>query len=349
MTNKIPTTLIIDTSLHAMRYLHGAKGEDTEEEGWQWFRHNFLNSIFEFIRKFDATEVIMAVDSRNNWRKTYFPYYKSKRSIKRRKIDEEDHPWFEFSEYFNQLNKLVAEIEGNLPFKVVEVDYAEADDVAGVLVHSEQLEGRQKIVVTADQDYMQLLKKDQTKIYNPVKKEFMHSKDPHRDLLEKICLGDSGDDIPSIKDRHVFKPEFFEFCVNEGYATNEEIAKTKIESSEEDFLKMELAFYDKYYLKPCRSYKFPKKLFNELMNEDALMEEIQKDPETKKRFKRNNKLINLTAQPKDLQRQILEKYDKCETMDSLKHLFNFFVENSFNDFLDNQSIISESLKPLLMK
>jgi hypothetical protein len=339
-------TVIIDTSLHAMRFLHVAKKEETEEEGFQLFKYYFLSSIFEFIKDFDADELIMAIDSKKNWRKKVFPYYKSKRAIKRKRIDDEDHDWFSFENYYNMLDEFLNDIKENFPFKFVEVDFAEADDIAGVLTASEQLAGKNKILVTADQDYIQLLQNNYTKLYNPIKKEFVISTDPKRDLLEKIVLGDSGDDIPSIKDRHKYKPEFFEFCVNEGYAENEDIAKIKIENSEEDFLKMELKFYTKYYLKPTRATKFSKKLFNSLYDEGLLQEHIANDKILKERFKRNNKLINLTAQPKELKNKILEKYEECETRSDLKNLFEYFIVNNFNDFMNNNAYISQALRPL---
>jgi hypothetical protein len=346
MLNSQRNVLIIDTSLHSMRYLHASKSEETKEEGQQMFKYKFLNGIIDFIEHFKADECILAIDSKKNWRKSVFPYYKSKRKLKRKKIDEEDHPWFCFSEYYEMLDVFLKEVEENFPFKFVEVESAEADDVAGILASCEALANDNKIIITSDQDYIQLLQNPFTKIYNPIKKQYMTSKDPKKDLLEKIVLGDSGDDIPSIKDKHSYKPEFFQFCVKEGVADNEENARIKIDASEELFLKMELKFYAKYYLKPSRATKFSKKVFNSLYDEGILKEHVMDDEVLKERFIRNNKLINLTAQPKEIKQQILEAYKISEAKGDPKELFNFFILNSYNHFIDDCNRICRVLKPL---
>ena len=130
--NKV--TLILDSSHHAMRLISVCKKEDTAEEGYGLWKYYFLNGIFQYIEKFKADEVIIAVDSRTNWRKQIFPYYKSHRKLLRDKIDKSDD-WFNFKEYFKIYSDFLEEIKKNLPFKVIEVSDAEADDIAGILIN----------------------------------------------------------------------------------------------------------------------------------------------------------------------------------------------------------------------
>jgi len=62
-----------------------------------------------------------------------------------------------------------------------------------------------------------------------------------------------------------------------------------------------------------------------------------------KRFKRNYKLINLTAQPKELKAKIIEGYEKPLTVGKVK-LYEFMLKNSFNGLADNLTLFKNALK-----
>jgi hypothetical protein len=339
-------TIILDTSHHAMRYIHIAKNEETQEEGFQDFKYKFLNGIFEYIHKFNADEVILAIDSKNNWRKEVFKFYKADRKIKRKFSEEKEDGWFKFSEFYNMFSIFIQDIKNNLPFKIIEVDYAEADDIAAVLTSCEDLKQNIKIVITTDNDYIQLIQNQLTRIYNPIKKKFENSNEPKKELFLKVVLGDKGDYVPSIQDRHNYKTEFLEYCVNEGIAKNQHNAKIKLENDEYLCLTNELKFQDKYGIKASRVSTFSKKLANSLIKEGKLMEYLKENPSLKTKFIRNNKLINLTAQPQKLKEDIISYYKNYEMKVGINKLFHFFVTNGFNHFMDNTCRIGELLEPL---
>lgn len=346
MENGKKVTCILDGSQHGRRFLYSCKNEETEEEGFQMWKYKFLSSIFEYIKEFNCDEFIIAIDSRNNWRKEFFPYYKAHRKFLRKKEDEEDN-WFRFDRYFEVYRKLIEDISVAFPIKTIEVDYAEADDIVAVLCKSEQLKDNYKIAITTDQDYIQLLKDPMVKLYDPNNKKYILSDDPKKELLLKIILGDKGDYVPSIQDKHIFKEGFLDFCVNEKIGDNHTNVKIILESDEMLKIKMELKFLEKFSLKASRVMTFPPKNATSILNENKLETLLKENPEMKKRFLRNNKLINLECQPKNIKEEIINKYVNCTCAKNLKQLYYFFINNSFNEFINNNSSISKNLLKLI--
>ena len=92
-------------------------------------RHMVLNSLKSYNRKFreDYGDMILCYDSKHYWRKDYFPYYKQNRKKDREKSN---HDW---NAIFEILNKIRDEIRNNLPYIVMEVDGAEADDILSLI------------------------------------------------------------------------------------------------------------------------------------------------------------------------------------------------------------------------
>ena len=352
MKNGRKVTLILDSSHHSMRLISVCRKQDTAEEGYRLWKYMYINGIFNYIKQFDADEVIVAVDSRNNWRKEVFPFYKAHRKLVRDKDDEqgeaEEH-WFNYAEYFERYTDLLEEVKTNLPFKVIEVPTAEADDVAAVLTYSEELKENEVILITTDGDYVQLLEAPFTSLYTPIKKKFVDCDDPKNELLMKIFTGDKGDFVPSIKDIHTFKPEFLEFCVKKlEIAQSETNAKIKLESNETLLMESTVEFQKKYGLKPSRVRGFPVKEAKGIINTDAV-ETFLSEPENKelkKKFLRNNKLVNLKMQPKELKEEILVSYTDYTGLPKKKGLFKYFIKNKYNGFLDNMDDITGSLSSL---
>ena len=93
-------------------------------------RHMMLNSIRMYRTKFkkDYGEVVLAIDSGNNWRRNYFPQYKANRRKGR------DESTFDWGEAFRILHMVQEEIKENFPYKVVKIDECEADDIIGTIV-----------------------------------------------------------------------------------------------------------------------------------------------------------------------------------------------------------------------
>jgi 5'-3' exonuclease len=89
------------------------------------------------------------------------------------------------------------ELKDNFPYKVIDVEGAEADDIIGTLVP--RFAPHEKILIlSSDGDFLQLQKYPSVKQYNPAQKKFVKSENPILDLKLKIIEGDKGDGIPNV-------------------------------------------------------------------------------------------------------------------------------------------------------
>jgi hypothetical protein len=98
---------------------------------------------------------------------------------------------------FDMLAKFKAELKENFPYKVIDVEGAEADDIIGTLVplhaHTQKI-----LILSSDGDFLQLQQYPNVKQYNPSLKKYIVSSNPKLELKEKIIRGDKGDGIPNI-------------------------------------------------------------------------------------------------------------------------------------------------------
>lgn len=160
-------------------------------------RHMILNTLRSNRRKFHSEfgELVICADDKNYWRRSRFPYYKANR---RKSRDESELDW---SAIFNALNKIREEIKTFFPYKVIQIETAEADDVIGTIVHQEGTElntGKPILILSGDKDYIQLHKYANVKQYDPTRKRWITHSSPEKYLFEHIIKGDAGDGVPNI-------------------------------------------------------------------------------------------------------------------------------------------------------
>lgn len=155
-------------------------------------RHMILNTIRGIVQynKDKFGKLVICCDNKIYWRKEFYPYYKSNRKRDR------DNSGLDWESFFVSLNKIKAEIIEFMPYQVVDVHGAEADDVIAVLV--KELHKTEKIlIVSADKDLSQLQKYSNVYQLNPITKKIIKIDDPEKFLYEHIIRGDSGDGIPN--------------------------------------------------------------------------------------------------------------------------------------------------------
>lgn len=159
------------------------------------FRHMVLNSIRLFRQKFhEYGELIIACDDKKFWRREVFPFYKANRKKNR---DESELDW---ALIFNTLNKIKLELKEYFPYRVIQVEGAEADDVIATLVmeYGSYLNTNKIIILSGDKDFRQLHKFANVSQYDPINKKFINEPAPEQYLKEQIIKGDRGDGIPNI-------------------------------------------------------------------------------------------------------------------------------------------------------
>lgn len=178
--------ILIDYSAVAIATLFASKTEIAED----LLRHQIINNLRSYNVKFraDYGEMILACDS-GSWRKDVFPQYKFKRAEKREdsKVD--------WKEFFRILNLVRDEIRENVPWRVVSVPKAEADDVIAVLATNTSAPA---MIVSNDHDFVQLQTKPRIKQYSPLKKSLVKVKDTNAYLTEQIISGCKGDGVPNM-------------------------------------------------------------------------------------------------------------------------------------------------------
>jgi len=175
-----------------MAQIAGQKNESLNED---LVRHLVLNILRGHIKNFKkeyGNNIILCCDNRTYWRKEVFPFYKAGRKKTREKSD------LDWKLIFDILGNLKNELKENFPYKVIDVENAEADDIIGTLVP--RMAPHEKILIlSSDNDFLQLQKYgDNVKQYNPAQKKYIKSPNPSLDLKEKIIRGDKGDGIPNI-------------------------------------------------------------------------------------------------------------------------------------------------------
>ena len=157
-------------------------------------RHMILNTIRTYVHKFKSThgpEVVIACDNRRYWRREVFPHYKASRKKNR---DASGHDW---NSIFECLHKIKSELIEYSPYKVIDVDGAEADDVIASLVM--KYSPHQKIMIlSSDKDFAQLQKFPNVEQFSPILKKYVKEPMPALQLKQMIIRGDKGDGVPNI-------------------------------------------------------------------------------------------------------------------------------------------------------
>jgi hypothetical protein len=155
-------------------------------------RHMILNTIRANIRKFrEYGEVVIACDNKKYWRRDVFPYYKANR--KKARADS-GHDW---ASIFECLHKVKDELKTYSPYKVIDVDGAEADDVIGVLARK-YAPHEKVMILSSDKDFVQLQIYPNVSQYSPTMKKVIKTDDAGKQLKELIISGDKSDGIPNI-------------------------------------------------------------------------------------------------------------------------------------------------------
>jgi len=159
-------------------------------------RHMILNSIRYNLVKFgkEYGELVIACDDKNYWRRNIFPYYKAGRKKSREQSD------LDWNSIFQSLNKIRDELKEYFPYRTIQVETAEADDVIGALCakYGRELGGDAILILSGDKDFQQLQKYSNVSQYDPVRKRWIKCNDPDSFLNEHIMKGDVGDGVPNV-------------------------------------------------------------------------------------------------------------------------------------------------------
>tara|TARA_B100001093_G_scaffold502677_1_gene555988 strand:+ start:1408 stop:2274 length:867 start_codon:yes stop_codon:yes gene_type:complete len=241
-------------------------------------RHMILNSIRMYNKKYrnDYGQMVICCDGPNTWRKEYFPEYKAARKKNRDKTDST----MDWNEVFRILNLVRDEISTNLPYKVIQMEGCEADDIIGTLVLETQEFGQDEPVkiISSDKDFIQLQRFKNVSQFSPMQKKEVKDSNPRTYLFNHIMKGDSGDGVPNVKSAdNVF--------VEEGLRQT-----------------------------PIRA-----KQIEEWLDNSEKLSEVM-DSEVYRNYQRNKTLIDLTEIPENLSTSIINKFNNTKKPMQMKVL-----------------------------
>jgi len=191
--------LLIDFSLLAHANLFTVKSQ-LAIGGYQLLKHVLIRAVLKNVNEFSPDRVYICFDGGSSWRKVVSETYKAQRKEARDKQDVSAGGEVNWSEFYRIIDELYADFKTSFPFHAIKINSIEADDIIAYLVRTSPQDD-EKIILTRDSDYIQLLQYPNTKIYNPVDRKWMESVNPVHDLQVKICMGDKSDNILAIRPR----------------------------------------------------------------------------------------------------------------------------------------------------
>ena len=185
--------IIVDYSGIAIAAIFSQDRPEEVEE--PLIRHMILNTIRRYNVKFrkEYGQMVIACDN-TSWRKEQFEHYKAKR-----KSSREESP-LDWGKFFGFLNGIRDEIAEEMPYPVVHVERAEADDVIATLVESTQEFGQNEpvMIVSSDKDFIQLHRYSNVQQFSPMKRAPLKVDDPVFYKFDHICRGDVSDGVPNM-------------------------------------------------------------------------------------------------------------------------------------------------------
>lgn len=290
--------IIVDYNQTAISNLMAEIGGRTDIEiNVPLVKHMIVNSIRGYKAKFgdEYGELVIACDNRKYWRKGYFANYKSGRKKAR------EDSGLDWNLIFETIGNLKKDLNDYFPYKVLDVEYAEADDIIAVMAKWSQSNNLKNtslfadgdpqpfLIISADHDFIQLQKYKNVKQFSPIQKKFVKpERKPEHYIIEHIVRGDKGDGVPNV-------------------------------------LSPDDCFINEIRQKPVSSKK---------------LEEWIKDPNTmpqddefKKNFIRNKTLVDFSMIPEDVEQAIINSYTSSPNKDRSK-LLNYFIENKMKNMLE---------------
>lgn len=189
----------------------------------------FFNNLSNLIEKCKPESVIVVWEGGGSKRKrdTYKDYKSGGKPIKLNRYYEQDDVPDSLKNRNYQIMTLI-ELLNNMPVLQIFIEDAEADDVIGYLCKY-KFSKKNKIIVSGDHDYYQLIDKDCI-VYSPNSKSFINKErviekygiHPHNFCLAKSIVGDKSDNIPGVPGvgyKNLSK-EFSELLLKEDFQNN---------------------------------------------------------------------------------------------------------------------------------
>ena len=184
--------ILIDLSQIMMASTMMSMEKGQTEADLDFVRHSVLNSLRMYRTKYtdEYGELVICCDDKHSWRRDHFPLYKAGRKSGR------DSSPLNWSQIFECFDTIKSELKTIFPYKYIQVEGCEADDIIGVV--SRMISGGEKVmIISSDKDFIQLHNKN-VQQWSPVTKKIVNGEEPAQYLFEHILRGDKGDGVPNV-------------------------------------------------------------------------------------------------------------------------------------------------------
>lgn len=151
---------------------------------------SLAQSIYWFKKKFqdEYGHVVICCDSKSNWRRDIFPYYKQRRRDKR---DSDEKDW---DSIFDMFSVVKTRFHENLQETVLEIEGLEGDDL--IALGTRLINKRPHLIISSDKDMTQLLVDTGVNMFHVLHQEMAHF--DQAAFILQILKGDRSDGVPSI-------------------------------------------------------------------------------------------------------------------------------------------------------
>lgn len=287
-------------------------------------------------------ELVICLDKSSNgyWRKDVYAGYKANRKKGREESE------IDYSEVFAEINLLTDQIKQNLPWKVIEVPKAEADDI--MLVLAKEYSKYEKVLIhSPDKDMIQAQRDDNVYQYSPLTKKWLvpENKHDHMDhwIQEHVCLGDASDEVPKVVDHTEFSQTFIEFIEENGYdwKTPVEFKNAKVDAQIKTDLIINFDVFktnrkgESTGIKDIyKDMKFgPATLKKKIAEFGSLDAWLDSHPLYRGNYERNFTLVMAEGIPVDIWNNIVLAYKEASMEYNNNQFETYLKENSLNSIL----------------
>ena len=168
----------------------------------------FINSVKKLMRETKPDQVIICWDGSGGSQKRRQTVKEYKQGRKPLRKNYKIEGMTEQSEKENMVwqQRILMEMLNEMPIMQLVLDRVEADDIIAMITQSPKYKGWQKVIVSSDKDFLQLLD-GETILYHPIQKKAWTKKtvieeygiSPENFVIARAIAGDKSDNLAGIK------------------------------------------------------------------------------------------------------------------------------------------------------
>jgi len=315
-----------------------------------YVKHCIMEELIEIQTTFsnEFGDLVVCLDNATGgyWRKDFYPGYKMQRK------DTRDKSLVDYKELFAELKGLIEAIRDFAPWKVVEVEKAEADDL--ILVLSDLYNKHEPILIhSPDKDMLQVAKPGTNiKQWSSLTQKWLTAElksGSMQEWIDEHCiLGDVSDGVPKIVYGTEFSDCFLSFLENQGYnvKTPKEFKTTLYKDEKRKLLEK----FDVYETNRkgestgvkavYKQIRFGPSALKKVIKQHGSVENWLKTDDTlRENYERNYTLVMREGIPEYIEKNIIKAYNEAKTEYKNVEFEEYLKSNNLNMILTTIPIV----------